>query len=263
MGEAKNRSRSQKKILERASRCIYCTEPPATIEHMPPLAMFRDRARPSGMEYPACESCNRGTSTADLVACLMAHIAPFDGAGHWRIDAARRFVRHLRREEPGLAAELMRSDKATREWLRAPNGLFRETHRVNADGPILKRHMDIFSAKLGMAIFYEHIGAPLPSNGAVCTTWFLNAGLTVVAAEAILSILPAHATLRQGTKVVSEQFAYRYNTDDKTVVAALSGFHNNLHILTIATSEAENIREIGSYPNAVTTTVGGLVTGPN
>jgi len=32
-----------------------------TIEHMPPIQMFRLRQRPKGMEYPACRGCNNGS----------------------------------------------------------------------------------------------------------------------------------------------------------------------------------------------------------
>lgn len=34
-----------------------------------------------------------------------------------------------------------------------------------------------------------------------------------------------------------DQFAYRFNTDRKSIVAALAGFHSNLHIFTVATSD--------------------------
>lgn len=224
---------------------------------MPPVGMFRHRARPSGLEFPSCQQCNNGTSAADLVACFMAHITPFDE--DWRTEAVQRFVQNLRRKAPGLTDELMRPEKAERKWLWTPGGILRESHKIKADGPILKRHMDTFSAKLAMALFCEHIGEPLPQNGVVFTTWYLNAGLTQKGAEALLSIMPIIGELRQGSKVVTEQFGYRYNSDDREIIAALIGFHSNLHILAIATSNAERYSSFAEQPNIVVSRPGEFI----
>lgn len=251
MGDAKKRSRSQKEILASAERCIYCEQPATSIEHMPPVAMFRDRARPSGLEFPSCQACNNGTSTADLVASFMAHITPFDGPDDWRTQAVQRFLGNLRRKAPGLTNELMRPEKSQRKWLWSPGGLLRESHQINADGPILKQQMDIFSAKLAMALFYEHMAKPLPLDGLVFTTWFLNAGLNQKSADALLSIMPIRGELKQGSKSVGEQFGYRYNSDDKEIFAALAGFHGNLHVLVIATSNVERYGSLAEQPHTV------------
>lgn len=256
MGEARNKSRSKAKILAEEPRCIYCLNPPDSLEHMPPIAMFKDRARPSGMEYAACVACNNGTSTADLVASFMAHIKPFDGPNDWEIAAVERFLRSLRFKAPGLADELVRSRNTRPRWLWSPSGLLRETNELDADGPILKQHLDVFSAKLGMALYREHTGHALPETGAVFTTWFLNAGLTREGVETMLSIMPSHSSLRQGTKTVTEQFAYRYNTDDTSIVAALVGFHGNLHILAITTADYETYDFIAKGPNICVTRPG-------
>ena len=76
MGEARLKSRSRQEILAGEPRCIYCDAAPSQLEHMPPKAMFRGRVRPSGMEFAACQSCNNGTSAADLVASFVARISP-------------------------------------------------------------------------------------------------------------------------------------------------------------------------------------------
>ncbi|MET3287053.1 UNVERIFIED_ORG: hypothetical protein ABIC34_003874 [Sphingomonas sp. 1057] len=185
----------------------------------------------------------------------MAHITPFDQPNDWRTEAVKRFSKNLRRKAPGLANELTNPEKNRRRWIWSPQGLLRESHEINADGPILKRHMDIFSAKLGMALFYEHIGYAPPLDGLIFTTWFLNAGLAQQSAEAILSIMPMLGELRQGTKAVTEQFAYRFNTDERTIVAALSGFHSSLHILTVTTSDFATYQSLASYPHMVVTSV--------
>lgn len=250
MGERKNRSRSQKTILDEAVRCIYCDNAPSSIEHMPPLAMFQGRARPSGMEYPACKKCNNGTSASDLVASFVAHISPVDDDRDWRTSAAQRFVPNLKRKAPGLLAEML-GQASKQRWLWSKNGLLQRSHEIHGSGPILKKHLDVFSAKLAMALFYEHMGRPLPIGGMVFTTWFLNAGMTQAVANALLSIMPNFAELRQGSKRVTDQFGYRYNTDDREILAALAGFHGNLHVLAIATDNVAHYRSLATQAHIV------------
>jgi len=88
-----------------------------------------------------------------------------------------------------------------------------------------------------MAIYHEHMGQPLPLEGGVQTLWFLNAGLSQKTAESMLSILPGLGTLQMGRKSVSGQFDYRWNSDEKGIVAALTHFHSNIHFFTLAMAE--------------------------
>jgi hypothetical protein len=49
-----------------------------------------------------------------------------------------------------------------------------------------------------MALYREYCGAALPLEGGVQTQYFLNAGLAQRTADAMLSMLPGMATLKQG-----------------------------------------------------------------
>ncbi len=51
-------------------------------------------------------------------------------------------------------------------------------------------------------------------------------------AEEMLKILPIAGSLKQGRKRSIEQFGYRYNSDEKSIIFALAGFHSNFHVLT-------------------------------
>lgn len=180
----------------------------------------------------------------------MAHISPVDDDRDWRTSAAQRFVPNLKRKAPGLLSEML-SGETEQRWLWSGNGLLQKSHVINGSGPILKKHMDVFSAKFAMALFYEHMGRPLPLDGLVFTTWFLNGGMTQPVADAMLSIMPIHGELRQGRKTVTDQFAYRYNTDDQEIIAALAGFHGNLHILAIATENAAHYGSLAKQQQVV------------
>jgi hypothetical protein len=72
--EAKRKSRNRADILARETHCIYCDKAPTSVEHMPPLGMFINRYRPSGMVFACCDQCNQRTGVADLVASFFARL---------------------------------------------------------------------------------------------------------------------------------------------------------------------------------------------
>ena len=97
--------------------------------------------------------------------------------------------------------------------------------------------MRVFSAKLGMALFREHTGNPLPEGGLVFSQHYFNAGLYRDEVSAALGILPAFSQLQQGTKVSGKIFNYRYNTDKRSIVAAFIAINNNLFVRLFAISD--------------------------
>jgi len=138
---------------------------------------------------------------------------------------------------PGFLEEFFRPDKNRPVLRRDALGIIKPYIEIKADGPLAKAYLTVFAAKLGMALFREHIGHALPLTGGVHTFFFLNAGLSRETGDTMLSKLPIFHTIKQGGFVVPEQFAYRFNYDGKSIIAALAGFHSNLHIFTMATSD--------------------------
>src|SRR5690348_7895086 len=111
MGEGRLKSRSRQQILAGEPRCIYCDAVPSQLEHMPPIAMFRDRLRPSGMEFATCQNCNNGTSAADLVASFVARLSPDIDDEAWRIIEAKERRGKLEQIAPGFLDEFFRLDR--------------------------------------------------------------------------------------------------------------------------------------------------------
>ena len=238
MGDAKRKSRKAEDILAGEARCIYCSGPAETLEHMPPVGMFRARQRPGAMEFAACEACNNGTRGADAVAAVMARLHPDDGEGTWQAGEIRKLIPALDARAPGVREEMSRSGKAVYEWIpRSGSGLLQKVVRAHADGPLVKGYLTAFGAKLGMALYREHVGTPLPLDGAVWCQFALSGGMTQKVLDARVQILPGYETLRQGTKHVSDQFAYRFNTDERTVVAAVAQYHKGLWFTLFASSD--------------------------
>jgi hypothetical protein len=62
---------------------------------MPPRGIFRERQRPSGIEYGVCRACNEGTRGADAVATLMALLHPNNDDESWQAKKIRKLISTL------------------------------------------------------------------------------------------------------------------------------------------------------------------------
>jgi hypothetical protein len=198
--------------------------------------MFVGRQRASGLEFATCEQCNVGSRAADVVASFMAFISPREIANDPLLPELVRIKAAVNQYAPGLIPELLDSNPQ-RKWRWTPKGLVAPHVQIQADGPILYNHLATFSAKMAMALYRQHVGVPLPLDGAVYTTHYLNSGLSKEVLEASLGIMPLFDNLKQGTKTSSGQFDYRYNCDEKSILGAIVSLHSNLHILLFATSD--------------------------
>ena len=201
---------------------------------MPPKLLFRAKARPSGLEFPSCRDCNNGTSAADALIGFFARIEPFgsDDPGDWKLKEAVKYLRSAESGAPGLVREILGDEHVKDSFLRSASGLILPVVETHA-GPIAQKLLGVWSLKLAMALFSAHTSKALPLDGGAFGLWFLNAGLAEEVAEGFLKILPVHASLVQGRKSASGQFDYRFNSDGKEIVAALSHFHSNIHFFTI------------------------------
>lgn len=193
------------------------------------------------MEYPSCYSCNNGTSAADAVVAFFSRIDPLgNDPANWKVQESLGPLKSLDTLVPGFVDEFLNGQEAEDILGRTSSGLLVPLFKTQS-GPIAQALLTVFTAKLGMALYYEHTGEPLPLTGAVFTMYFLNAGLSQDVADRFLSILPTHNTLIQGTRrSATGQFDYRFNTDEKTIIGSLAHFHGNIHFFSLAMAEPEN-----------------------
>jgi hypothetical protein len=216
MGEAKIKRRAHAAMLERHPFCIYCGgKDEITVEHMPPIQMFRLRQRPNGLVFPACRECNNGTSHSDLVAALMGRMYP-DAEAEGAKKEIKKLMEAVGNNVPGLLEEMM-VDEADEMQLRLKVPHMPVGGRLlRANGPIMTQHMLTFGAKLGFALHFEAHGTPVPVNGGVQPMYFTN----VSAARGelpmgIIEMLPAPITLRQGVREVGRQFSYSWRVTEE------------------------------------------------
>jgi hypothetical protein len=208
MGEAKAKRRVHASILKAHPCCIYCggIHPADTIEHMPPIAMFDGKQRPKGLEFPTCQECNNGTRFSDLVASLLGRAYP-----DARPDELRRLLDGVANNVPGLLEE-MQVDQVGQELAHhnlppMPPG----AGVLRTNGPILRNHIGVFGAKLGLVLHYEAHRQPVPPAGGVQPMFFTNVSdLRGEIPIDLINLLPAPRTLKQGKREVSEQFRYSW-----------------------------------------------------
>lgn len=205
---------------------------------MPSKALFRAKDRPSGLEFPSCKVCNNQTSAADSLVAFLARLYKYgNDVQSPQFREACKYLLAANQGAPGLLTEFLGQESSTDVIMQTPGGVLLPLLEMHA-GPIASSLLNVWSAKLGLALYYEHAGHALPMSGGVYAIWFLNGGFNQEAADNYLSILPSHGTLKQGRgKSASGQFDYRFNTDEKSIVAALTHFHGNIHFFTIAMAE--------------------------
>jgi hypothetical protein len=209
---------------------------------MPPRGMFRGKLRPSAMEFGSCEDCNQATRGADAVAALFARTHPEYADTSWQTQEMMKLISAVDIFATGVREEMSAPGKSRPEWnYRGASPVLQQVVRVSADGPLVHANLCAFGAKLAMALFREHVGVALPLEGAVWCQSALNAGMTQEALEARLRILPLFDTLRQGKFNVQDQFAYRYNCDNRTTLGAVAQFHRGLWITLFASSDPKII----------------------
>ena len=203
--------------------------------------MFRHKHRPSGMEYASCLKCNKDTRAADAAASFFARISPTNDVDPTEVDEAYKLVGALAKLAPKAVREIFDDRKDKRIYAKGRDQLFGPKHEIKLDGPAVHALMVTFAAKLGMAIFRQHVGRSM-TRGGVYTQHYFNSGLTKGTAKSILSILPLQGELRQGSVGSGRQFNYRYNTDEKSLVMAFCAFHDNLFIRVLAAEPSDSYK---------------------
>lgn len=236
MGEAKRKKRAHAAILEQQPGCIYCAgvSRATTVEHMPPIQMFRERQRPKGLEFPACVECNNGTSHSDLVASLMGRTYPDSDTDAGRQEL-RKLLSAVSNNVPGLLKEMQIGRGGQKLALRDIPNLPTGSAVLRANGPIMTKHMRTSGAKLGFALHFEALGTVVPQSGGVQPMYFTNVNAAKgELPKSIIDMLPERRTLMQGKREVSEQFSYSWLlTEEKRHSVFYSVFNNSFSILAV------------------------------
>ncbi|MBL9070602.1 MAG: hypothetical protein JNM03_11515 [Sphingopyxis sp.] len=210
------------------------------------------------MEYASCEPCNHNSRAADTAAAIMARISPTNFIDALELQEARRLLATMTSIAPQFVRELMDPSKVSPVWEKGRDAVFGPKRRIELDGPVSHALLTAFAAKIGMALYREHIGQPLPKAGVVFTQHYLNSGLVRGEAKALVSMMPDSGELKQGRKSSGRLFNYRFNTDERTIVAALVAFNDNFFVRVFATHDERLKSTLGDFHERLPVPVGGL-----
>ncbi len=215
-GEAALKKRRKAKFLLNNPICCFCggNEQAATVDHIPSIQMFSLRMRPKGLECPACEACNRGSRQHEQVAALLGRLYPNPNTSLENEEIGR-IMRGVSNNNPGLLEELWRWHRPIFSESNIVSGRQKMGAMLNASGPLLNRSIEIFGAKLGLALHYQATGKIVPTKGGVRVRWFSNVDLIEgVLPYKLLEVMGAPLTLSQGDWHVGQQFSYNFVVTD-------------------------------------------------
>jgi hypothetical protein len=223
--ENRARTRAHGIILEQCPFCVYCGGSilATTVDHVPPIGMFRSRQRPKGLEFASCLPCNGGTRLADLVAALFCRVYP-DANGANEQEELKRLLTSVNNNIPGLLQEMhigRAGQKIAGSRLPVPT----DAGFLRANGPLVSNHMQTFASKLGFAFYYELTRSIIPASGGVVARWFSNVDqLEGKFPQTIFDVLLPAQTLKQGRFEVSSQFAYQWRLAEGERMALFCAF---------------------------------------
>jgi hypothetical protein len=252
MGEAKHKQSATRKFIAEFPQCAFCggNRPSKTREHMPPKSLFDRSHRPDKLVMPACDECNRGTSTADLVAAIVSRWNY--NSGHVEQEDHAKLVRQVRTHHPDIFAEWSKEMNLS-ERLEAVSHLGNYGIDVPEDAGLITfgqatiRQLNLFSHKAVLALYFEHFKSVLLDHGRVAAYWRTKEDFHGGAPPELLNLMQRYGTLEQGRWNTNEIFEYRFEVDEKEgLFICLARLRGGLYVSGFAVSDALILEKRGA-----------------
>lgn len=210
MGEAKQRQRLSQRVRTSQPLCVFCGggNPSETLDHYPPRVIFAGKFRPLGLEFAACKLCNEGSRQADQIIALLSRLYPDSSSASER-EEVEKLMHRAERSNPGLLQEMRADQLSSLHKYKHLMGRLPSWNFLRVDGAIVTHAMQLFGAKLGLALHYAETSRIVPVSGAVTAKWYSNlqAFDGNVPSEFLKHCGPGK-TLRQGAFSVESQFRF-------------------------------------------------------
>lgn len=224
-------TRHRQQFLREHQWCAFCggDTRATTIEHCPPRALFQNRQWPEGFEFPACASCNHGTSDDDLLISLIGRMNPFAETGNQ--DGKQVGLFHsVDKQYPGFFEQMMPGAVEARRRNRGLGIVPRQGQTHQEAGAVkvpdeLHEAVCSLGEKLGKGVFYNETGSAFPSDGCLLLHWFTNEQLFREGSYPAFDLLQhvegkAPPTERAG-KFLGDQFEYKLSLGSENTVFIL------------------------------------------
>lgn len=206
--------------------------------------MFQGRHWPEGFEFPACESCNHGTSNDDL---LVAFLARLDPTGQDRNQDGRflAIMRSVNDEFPGLLEKMIVSSNEARRrnkalgLVPAPGQTHRDTSPVKLPSEM---HVAVgeFAKKLAKGVYYQETSKAFPETGCLLLNWFTNIDFVRHGGFIVFDLLKEIAgqvpRLKRSKILLNDQFEYKVSMADDNSIFLLQARFGQMFGLVVAGS---------------------------
>jgi hypothetical protein len=161
---------------------------------------------------PACDECNRGTSTADLTVGVISRWN-YNSGTQEQSDHARLAAR-VRSQAPELLEEWTSLESGKKASAR----LHLVKHGVSVPhdaglltvGPLTVRQLNLFAHKAVLGLHFEHFRTSLTDAGRFCAFWRSKEDFARGIPSMLFDMLPNYGTLLQGRWNERETFEYRH-----------------------------------------------------
>lgn len=236
MGEARTKRNQRERLLKSHPHCVFCggQTPATTIEHCPPRSLFQYRHWPEGFEFPACDTCNHGTSDYDLLVAMLARLNPIDEQGNTD-GKLPGLIKNMSMQNPGLIMKMLPSATEARRRNRAfglqpsVGQTQQEVSPINIPGEI-HQAVCVVASKLAKAIFYQETLRPFPNDGCLMLNWFTNVELLRHGKYIVFDLLKdlpgVTPVLERGGKLLNDQFEYKVSVDSENQFFVLQARFN-------------------------------------
>lgn len=230
--------------------CCFCggAEETTSIDNVPSRQMFLHRHRPQGLESPACQYCNKMTGAHEQFAAMLARTYP-EPRTKEEASELKRLMRAVHRQAPQVLVEMMPSWRQQYD-VTSQFGVDFSGGALNVSGPLVNTSIQIFGAKLVMALHYHCVGQIVPAAGGVAIKWFTNWDkVNDKVPASLFSLQGAPQTLQQGNWSVPEQFEYSWIvTDCKRMAHYVSTFRKSFLVAGLVHVDANELHRM--FPEA-------------
>jgi hypothetical protein len=248
MGQSKRRKDA---IFQKQSTCIFCggSSLATTIEHCPPRAMFQEKVWPEGFEFPACSTCNNGSSDQDLLVAMLARCGLDDkGNGDGRLPGVMAAVHQ---QFPSLIEKMLPSASEARKMNRelgiSPSA--GETHQEASPVKVteeMHEAIEVFSSKLAKGIFFLETGRVFPTEGKLALNWFSNIGLVqdgyYKVFELLAGVSGVSKNVERNRQPLTDQFTYKFSpVTDADMFLLQAQFGRAFGLVVIAAAQRERL----------------------
>lgn len=236
-----NNKRRKQKFFSEHSKCCFCggDTPAVEQDHFPSRAIFDDRQWPEGFAFPACSSCNRLSSRPEVIISFLSRVhAKEENEKH--ALATEKSLMAIDDKYPGLIKEMKLSSRQLREaakkyGLKKTDGTsYSEMPLLSLDSPIIDEAVTIFGVKLMLALYYRHLGVPLPATGGIALKWYTNLQIfNEEIPEQVMSSLNGFSVTKRCNTNLQDQFFYKYGISENHGAGFITVFRMSFAIVGI------------------------------